>query len=122
GGARGGPSDHPTGVGAGPGADSPGGGLVILTAPEQLSRARELVEPATRSSVGRLAPEVRRVAAYHLGFADQNGHPAETAAGKALRPALAFLSAEAAGAPAETAVPGAVAVELVHNFSLLHDD
>jgi len=95
---------------------------VILTAPEQLSRARELVEPAIRSSVGRLAPEVHRVAAYHLGFADQNGNPAETGAGKALRPALAFLSAEAARAPAETAVPGAVAVELVHNFSLLHDD
>jgi geranylgeranyl diphosphate synthase type I len=42
--------------------------------------------------------------------------------GKAVRPALALLSAEAAGAPAEVGLPGAVAVELVHNFSLLHDD
>ncbi|MGH3738001.1 MAG: polyprenyl synthetase family protein, partial [Micromonosporaceae bacterium] len=40
----------------------------------------------------------------------------------AVRPALALLSAEAAGAAPETGVPGAVAVELVHNFSLLHDD
>jgi geranylgeranyl diphosphate synthase type I len=32
------------------------------------------------------------------------------------------LSAEAAGAPASHGVPGAVAVELVHNFSLVHDD
>ena len=33
-----------------------------------------------------------------------------------------MLSAEAVGAPPDVAVPGAVAVELVHNFSLLHDD
>ena len=39
-----------------------------------------------------------------------------------MRPALAVLSAEAAGADATVGVPGAVAVELVHNFSLLHDD
>ena len=42
--------------------------------------------------------------------------------GKALRPALALLSARAAGAPPERGVTAAVAVELVHNFSLLHDD
>jgi geranylgeranyl diphosphate synthase type I len=35
---------------------------------------------------------------------------------------LALLSAQAVGAPAEVGMPGAVAVELVHNFSLLHDD
>ncbi len=39
-----------------------------------------------------------------------------------MRPALALLSAQAAGAAPEVGVPGAVAVELVHNFSLLHDD
>ena len=43
-------------------------------------------------------------------------------AGKALRPALALLSARAAGESAHRGVPAAVAVELVHNFSLLHDD
>jgi geranylgeranyl diphosphate synthase type I len=42
--------------------------------------------------------------------------------GKALRPALALLSARAAMAAPERGVPAAVAVELVHNFSLLHDD
>src|SRR5207247_4013625 len=58
----------------------------------------------------------------HLGFADADGAPASGDGGKAVRPALAFLSAEAVGAPAEIGLPGAVAVELVHNFSLLHDD
>jgi geranylgeranyl diphosphate synthase type I len=62
------------------------------------------------------------VAAYHAGLADELGHPVEGVGGKAVRPALALLSAEAAGAAPEMAVPGAVAVELVHDFSLLHDD
>jgi geranylgeranyl pyrophosphate synthase len=42
--------------------------------------------------------------------------------GKRLRPALAFASAEAVGAPAEVALPVATAVELVHAYSLVHDD
>lgn len=92
------------------------------TVPASLLRARELVQPALRASVDRLAPELRTVVAYHLGFADRDGRPAAGEGGKAVRPALAFLSAEAAGAEAAAAMPGAVAVELVHNFSLLHDD
>jgi geranylgeranyl diphosphate synthase type I len=75
-----------------------------------------------RRSVDSLAPELRTVVAYHLGFVDREGRPAPGDGGKAVRPALAFLSAEAVGAPAEIAMPGALAVELVHNFSLLHDD
>ena len=42
--------------------------------------------------------------------------------GKRLRPALAFAAAEAVGAPAERALPIAAAVELVHTYSLVHDD
>jgi geranylgeranyl diphosphate synthase type II len=42
--------------------------------------------------------------------------------GKRLRPALALAAAEAVGAPPECALPAAVAVELVHTYSLIHDD
>ena len=42
--------------------------------------------------------------------------------GKRLRPALAIAAAEAAGAPPERALPLAAAVELVHTYSLVHDD
>lgn len=42
--------------------------------------------------------------------------------GKRLRPALAFAGAEAVGAAPEHALPLAVAVELVHTYSLVHDD
>jgi geranylgeranyl diphosphate synthase, type I len=91
-------------------------------APQVLRRARRLLDPALRERVDRLPPEVGRVIAYHLGFTDAEGHPVDADGGKAVRPALALLSAEAAGAPAEAGLPGAIAVELVHNFSLLHDD
>ena len=42
--------------------------------------------------------------------------------GKRLRPVLAMAAAEAVGAPGERALPVAAAVELVHTYSLIHDD
>jgi len=44
------------------------------------------------------------------------------AGGKRLRPSALLLAAEAVGGKAETVLPAAVAVELVHNFTLIHDD
>jgi geranylgeranyl diphosphate synthase type I len=90
--------------------------------PEVLERVRELTVPAMRDAIARLEPSIARVAAYHLGWVDVSGAPVDGNGGKAIRPALAVLSAEAVGASPEVALPGAVAVELVHNFSLLHDD
>ena len=42
--------------------------------------------------------------------------------GKRLRPVLLLLTAEAFGGSAEEAMPAALAVEIFHNFTLLHDD
>jgi geranylgeranyl diphosphate synthase type II len=42
--------------------------------------------------------------------------------GKRLRPLMALLSAEAMGGKKESAVYAALAVEIFHNFSLVHDD
>ncbi|MFD8671947.1 polyprenyl synthetase family protein [Streptomyces seoulensis] len=87
-----------------------------------LERGRTLATPVLRAAVDRLAPPMDTVAAYHFGWIDAAGNPAAGDGGKAVRPALAVLSAEVTGAAPEAGVPGAVAVELVHNFSLLHDD
>ncbi|RCG15392.1 polyprenyl synthetase family protein [Streptomyces reniochalinae] len=87
-----------------------------------LERGRTLSTPVLRAAIERLAPPMDTVAAYHFGWIDAAGRPSESAGGKAVRPALALLSAEAASAAPEVGIPGAVAVELVHNFSLLHDD
>ncbi|MFF3495342.1 polyprenyl synthetase family protein [Streptomyces sp. NPDC002795] len=87
-----------------------------------LERGRTLATPVLKAAVDRLASPMDTVAAYHFGWIDAEGNPADGDGGKAVRPALAVLSAQAAGADPEVGVPGAVAVELVHNFSLLHDD
>ncbi len=91
-------------------------------APSALHRAQDAVTPATRAFIARLDDTSAAIASYHLGWTDVDGAPTRGGGGKALRPALAILSAQAAGAPAQVGIPGAVAVELVHNFSLVHDD
>ncbi|MFJ7151349.1 polyprenyl synthetase family protein [Streptomyces sp. NPDC100445] len=87
-----------------------------------LTRCRDLVRPALERAVGRLHPWVAEMAAYSFGWCDVGGAPADADGGKGVRQALAVLGAEAAGADGRAGVPAAVAVELVHAFSLLHDD
>lgn len=58
--------------------------------------------------------------AYHMGWqGNQNNTEVH---GKRIRPLLVLLSCSAAGADWSRALPGAIAVELIHNFSLIHDD
>ena len=45
-----------------------------------------------------------------------------TAGGKRLRPVLCMAAAEAVGGRSETAVPTACAIEMIHTYSLIHDD
>ncbi|MFG2788010.1 polyprenyl synthetase family protein [Streptomyces sp. NPDC048419] len=87
-----------------------------------LARCRDVVRPALTEAVGRMHPWVGEMAAYSFGWCEVGGTPAVASGGKGVRQALAVLGAEAAGAPGRAGVPAAVAVELVHTFSLLHDD
>jgi len=59
---------------------------------------------------------------YHLGWADERLRPVRVRAGKRLRPVLCLLACESCGGDWERALPAAAAVELLHNFSLIHDD
>jgi geranylgeranyl diphosphate synthase type I len=95
---------------------------MTIALPTTLLRARDSYEPALRKAVTRLDRRSAELASYHFGWTDADGNPTAAGGGKAVRPALALLSAQAVGADWSVAVPGAVAVELVHNFSLLHDD
>ncbi|GAA1735930.1 polyprenyl synthetase family protein [Luedemannella helvata] len=90
--------------------------------PAVLARARRLVDPALRRAVADLPATVRRIAEYHLGWADADGVPRPNSGGKQVRAALAVLGAEAVGVDRHAAAAGAAAVELMHNFTLLHDD
>ncbi len=103
------------------------------SAREVLAWSRTTVEPALRAAVDTLPSSMRCIAGYHFGWWDEHGHPEQApavkatpavnkASGKAIRPTLVLLSAQAVGGVPAAAVPAAAAVELVHNFSLLHDD
>jgi geranylgeranyl diphosphate synthase, type I len=92
------------------------------SAAEVLAWGRELVTPALRAAIDTLPAAMRTVSGYHFGWWDDQGRPSSADAGKALRPTLALLAAAAVGGASPTALPAAVGVELVHNFSLLHDD
>jgi len=59
---------------------------------------------------------------YHLGWRDERGRPCRGESGKLIRPLLCLLSCQAVGGDVEWIMPAAAAVELIHNFSLIHDD
>ncbi|MEV0220189.1 family 2 encapsulin nanocompartment cargo protein polyprenyl transferase [Streptomyces sp. NPDC050704] len=87
-----------------------------------LERARASVDPELRRAVESLPGPLRRIALYHFGWQHADGTPAAGNPGKAIRPALVLTAVRALGGQHATAVRAAAAVELVHNFTLLHDD
>src|SRR5712692_8452182 len=59
---------------------------------------------------------------YHLGWTDEKFQPSNADGGKRLRPIYCLLACECLGVRYERALPAAAAIELLHNFSLVHDD
>ena len=59
---------------------------------------------------------------YHMGWTDAELRPAGGNSGKRIRPLLCLLSCAAAGGDWRQALPAAAAIEILHNFSLVHDD
>lgn len=76
-----------------------------------LSHAKSLVSSALETATKRVGDELSPIIDHHL-----------LVGGKYVRATLALLSANAAGAGDEVGLPGALAIELIHNFSLIHDD
>ncbi|MFI6336882.1 family 2 encapsulin nanocompartment cargo protein polyprenyl transferase [Streptomyces sp. NPDC050535] len=87
-----------------------------------LESARASVDPELRRALDSLPGSIRRIALYHFGWEHADGTPAAGNPGKAIRPALVLAAVRALGGEHETAVRAAAAVELIHNFTLLHDD
>ena len=85
-----------------------------------LNRFRPMVDEAIgRLLSGRPDLLLYQMVRYHLGL---EGSRATDQGGKRVRAAMCLLSCEAVGGGAETAAPAAAAVELMHSFTLLHDD
>ena len=88
---------------------------------KQLSSA---IEMELQKQVARLdAPRTKlfhEMLTYHMGWTGEGAGPEAT--GKRIRPILVVLTTASCGADWKSALPAAAAVELVHNFSLVHDD
>lgn len=78
---------------------------------------RDLLAPAETS-----ASRHYEIMQYHMGWRDPALRPAEAPGGKRIRPLLCLLAAAAVGGDPRVALPAAAGLELLHNFSLLHDD
>ncbi len=85
-----------------------------------LERYRERIERALGDAL-QGDTRLRSILRYHVGLTDQEEHPAD-ATGKLLRPSLVLFVAEQLSASIEQAMPAAIGLELIHNFSLIHDD
>ena len=61
--------------------------------------------------------ELREIYKYHLGLGDEYSKQ-----GKRVRPLLTLMCCAGTGEEWQKALPAAVSIELIHNFSLIHDD
>lgn len=68
------------------------------------------------------AGELYGMMQYHMGWMDGALQPVPSVAGKRIRPVLCLLTCAAAGGDWQQALPAAAAIELLHNFTLIHDD
>jgi len=89
--------------------------------PGAFQRYRGKIEEELESIIGSSSLALYDMMRYHMGWIDEHGRP-EDGDAKLVRPTLLLLSCEAVGGDWWAALPAAAAVELVHNFSLLHDD
>ncbi len=87
----------------------------LLGVQEQIARWQSLVNEALTEALARHSNGVPK----RLGEAIAYGLMAP---GKRLRPILVFCATRACGASESVALPAAIAVEMIHTYSLIHDD
>ena len=82
---------------------------------DHLKPRQEAVETALRAALGRFTADAPPRLAEAMGYS-------LLAPGKRLRPLLCILACEAVGGTVEAALPAGCALEMVHTYSLIHDD
>ena len=90
--------------------------------PEAVDKYRAGIDAELRSALAGYQSQMYDMLRYHLGWMDEKGNPLQGAGGKTLRPTLCLLACESVGGDPEKALPAAASIELLHNFSLIHDD
>lgn len=89
--------------------------------PGMFTEYRADIGNALRNALGNEDP-VYNLLRYYMGWVDTEGNATTGTEGKYLRPTLCLFSCEAVGGNRGLAMPAAAAMELIHNFSLIHDD
>lgn len=92
------------------------------SSPEFLGKYQAPVQDALRQRLAGSSAPIGTMLRYHMGWESPDGVPVESATGKHLRPALCLFTCEAVGGGIDDALPAAIALEFIHNFSLIHDD
>ena len=96
--------------------------LGLASPPSFLLRYRQEIDAELRALVDGQRAAFSPQVCYQLGWIDEQGRSSVVGGGKALRPSLTLLACEGLGGDRGQALPLAAAVELAHNFSLVHDD
>lgn len=90
--------------------------------PRILTKYKNQVEEYLQKISFARQPGLSNIIQYHLGWVDQYGNPSSSFQGKGIRSSLCMFTCEAVGGLSQQSIAGAAAIELVHNFSLIHDD
>ncbi len=93
-----------------------------MSLPAVLERYRNEIDTELKSVLTSRQSPLYDMIRYHLGWIDEKGNRTDANNGKALRPTLCLLACQAVGGEYTRALPAAAAIELLHNFSLIHDD
>jgi geranylgeranyl diphosphate synthase type I len=90
--------------------------------PKVFTPYRDAVIVELKNVIDSCPPALGNILRYHMGWRDEHGHSCSEQSGKFIRATLCLLSCQAVGGNTSQAIPAAAAIELIHNFSLIHDD
>ena len=94
----------------------------VDTLPAVFLRYRSAINAALRETLDIDGLPVYQMLRYSMGWSDIHGNSSAGTEGKALRPTLCLFACEATCGSATRALQASVSLELIHNFSLIHDD
>jgi len=95
---------------------------IKYSVPESFTSYRDTVRVEIRKVIDSCPSVLCNMLRYHMGWQDEHGHSCSRESGKFIRSNLCLLSCQAVGGDTSRVMPAAAAVELIHNFSLIHDD
>jgi geranylgeranyl diphosphate synthase type I len=95
---------------------------IKYSSPESFTSYRDAVRVELKKVTDSCPTALGNMLRYHMGWQDEYGHPCNKESGKFIRSTLCLLSCQAVGGDTSQAMPAAAAIELIHNFSLIHDD